>query len=864
VTPGPLPVSVTAAAGLLTCLITFTFILLWPVTVAPWVSWFVLTLGLVFFVLLLMNRSGSWTTASDPAATLAIATPALAKTSVVERVLADLPEGLLIVDADGRVLFGNRAAERFFDLELEATPLEWARRHGVHVGESDRPCPDEEFPLALALAGEDVDNRELFVRSRLRPDGAWLSVTARAVRDAPGRPPTAAAMIFRDVTRSHRVAQALKEDRNHLQHEHRRQSALAEIEMAIAGARELWPVLDQVAERAQLLLPATNAFIVLNPEELPDTPPRLDRLGTRLDRDDPATRWIFENGRPLAVPDLADDPFQISRSEPGPAAAYAGVPLLADDRTLGVLFALSSSPHAYTQEELDFMSSLARRAAAAITQIMLHDQVLESEHRLRGLADTVPAMIWMAGADKLSTYFNQTWSDFTGRPLDADVGCAWTDVGIHPDDVDRSLEKYSRMFDAREPFRLEYRLRRADGVYRWVLDTGTPQFAADGVFLGYIGSCIDITDRREAEQALELRREELESLVEERTAELTATHERLRVADRLASLGTFAAGIGHDMNNVLFPVRCRLDALDWERVPSEHEELFDTVKHSVEYLQQLTDGLRLVSLDPDDGEPGGVTDVAEWRSQIEPLLAKAVAGVEVVFDVPELPPLAVAPHRMTQAVLNLVINASEAKPRDGRVIVRVFADGRDDVVLQVIDRGSGMTPEIRRQAPDPFFTTKKRSLSTGLGLSLVHAAVSASRGTVDIESTPGEGTTVTLRLPVADEVDEDTPAASAVISVESARTAAWLAQLLRADGFETRIAADGEPGDAAVWVTAPTPETRLTAARFLAADRRRRVIVFGEPDVEWRDVPAFVVEDTDNLEAVRTAVGRASAAGAQR
>ena len=138
------------------------------------------------------------------------------------------------------------------------------------------------------------------------------------------------------------------------------------------------------------------------------------------------------------------------------------------------------------------MASLARRAAAAVTRITLHDRVTglnrrlvkrteelrESEQRLRSLADTVPAMIWMTGADKLSTYFNQTWSDFTGRPLDDDVGCGWADVGIHPGDVERALETYSTMFDAREPFRVEYRLRRADGVYRWVLDTGTPQFAS--------------------------------------------------------------------------------------------------------------------------------------------------------------------------------------------------------------------------------------------------------------------------------------------------------------------------------------------------------------------------------------------------
>src|SRR5262249_35226751 len=93
------------------------------------------------------------------------------------------------------------------------------------------------------------------------------------------------------------------------------------------------------------------------------------------------------------------------------------------------------------------------------------------------------------------------WLDFTGRPLQGEVGNGWSE-GVHPDDRQRCLNTYVRAFDARRAFRMEYRLRRFDGVYRWILDTGVPRFAADGTFEGYIGSCIDVTEQKRVEEAL--------------------------------------------------------------------------------------------------------------------------------------------------------------------------------------------------------------------------------------------------------------------------------------------------------------------------------------------------------------------------
>jgi PAS domain S-box-containing protein len=132
---------------------------------------------------------------------------------------------------------------------------------------------------------------------------------------------------------------------------------------------------------------------------------------------------------------------------------------------------------------------------------MKEETFLESEERYRAMADATPVLIWQSDADKLCTYFNAGWLEFTGRTMDQELGNGWTE-GVHPEDLRQCLDIYTSAFERREPFVMEYRLRHRSGEYRWVLDRGAPAYGTGGSFQGYIGGCIDIHDHKLAEEKL--------------------------------------------------------------------------------------------------------------------------------------------------------------------------------------------------------------------------------------------------------------------------------------------------------------------------------------------------------------------------
>jgi PAS domain S-box-containing protein len=337
--------------------------------------------------------------------------------------------------------------------------------------------------------------------------------------------------------------------------------------------------------------------------------------------------------------------------------------------------------------------------------------VRESEERFRLVANTAPVMIWMAGTDRLCTYLNQPWLEFTGRPLEAELGNGWAE-GVHKEDLKRCLETYSQAFRRRESFEMEYRVRRNDGEYRWILDIGVPRFNANGNFAGYIGSCLDITDRKLAEEALaSMGRRLIEAHEEERTWIARELHDD--IVQRVALV-------------TIELERCDQDAADAKTGVRDHirqarQRLFDLSK-DIQALSHRLHSSKLEYLGLVTAAKNFCRELSEQRN------------VRIEFKHSNIPAavskeMSLCLFRVLQEGLQNAVKHSGA--RDFAVEVHGTQDG---IRLTVSDSGTG-------------FDWRDAINRRGLGLISMRERLRLVNGELSIQSEPGRGTTIVARVP---------------------------------------------------------------------------------------------------------------------
>jgi PAS domain S-box-containing protein len=343
----------------------------------------------------------------------------------------------------------------------------------------------------------------------------------------------------------------------------------------------------------------------------------------------------------------------------------------------------------------------------------------ESEERFRNMADTAPVMIWVSGPDKGFTFFNKTWLDFTGRTMEQEMGSGWAE-SVHPDDLDHCFADFSRSFDARETFQIEYRLRRANGEYRWVLCAGVPRLEPGGAFAGYIGSDIDITDQKRAEATL---RQSLDQIAH---------------LNRVAAMGEMTASIAHEINQPLAAILSNAQAASrfLDGKPPDLTQIRECLTDIVADDKRAGEVIKRVRALLKKEESGAAqVSLNEVVGDVIRLLQNdaALRKTSIAFEPsPNLPIVRGDRVQLYQVVLNLILNGLEAsgEQEEGArwLKVRTSRSSGGAAELTVEDSGKGIAASDLERVFEPFFTTKREGL--GMGLSICRSIVQAHGGRI--------------------------------------------------------------------------------------------------------------------------------------
>ncbi|HEY1801528.1 MAG TPA: PAS domain S-box protein [Terriglobales bacterium] len=334
----------------------------------------------------------------------------------------------------------------------------------------------------------------------------------------------------------------------------------------------------------------------------------------------------------------------------------------------------------------------------------------ESETRFRRVADTAPVMIWMSDTDKLCTYFNERWLAFTGQTYDSQLGDGWAS-GVYGDDLPRCISTYRECFDRRETFRMEYRLRRNDGEYRWISDLGVPRFNLDGSFCGYIGSCIDVTEAKLAEQAMSNVNRGLIEVQEK---------ERARIARELHD----------DITQQLALLVAEIQECQGNQDAGSHQSLLDSICTKI---REISSDIQAISHDLHSSKLEHLGLVAAVRGFCREFARQQKLEIEFTYDeLPESIPadVSLATFRILQEALRNALKHSGVRCFKVRL-----ESANEQICLRIADSGIG-------------FDAKNEKSHFGLGLISMRERARLLNGTLMVQSEPKNGTTIRVAMPL--------------------------------------------------------------------------------------------------------------------
>ncbi len=667
-------------------------------------------------------------------------------------ILSRLPVAVWVVNAEGVVIGVNAEAERLQGpLKKECVGRTNVRDLGPECQLfrlDGAPFPHPELPLVRALRGETVTQEELVWWVHDEP--RTVAINAAPLTDASGAVVGGVAVV-QDITRRKETEELL-----------RRQHDFARTITETLG--EGLCTIDRegrvtFANSAALRMFGWDEAELLG-KNLHETVHYQRLEGTPFSPEECPMQRVLYTGETVR----GDDVF-FRKDGSRFFISFTASPIIIEGQVTGVIKVF----HDITERK-----QLEARLAA-------------SEAQFRNIAEKLPVMVWRTNVLGLCDFVNQTWNEFRGRGMGHDLGEGWVE-GVHPDDRATCLACYRDAFERREPYEVKYRLLRRDGQYRWICDRGTPYFDPQGAFLGFLGTCMDITEQEKLKRELE-------------EASLHKT--------RLVS------ALSHDARTPLNAVALAAQLLEIHfdsEQDAEVQECLRTIRHSVRNVLDLFGDLLNLSRIDAGALPAEVT-----RFPLEPCLAECLASIEPQarlkgLDV-RLEPGALADtsvetdrSKLKQILCNLLSNALRYTERGH---IRISGERTPQAIrIAVEDTGVGIAPADQSRIFDEFaiLENSKRppGEGTGLGLAICRRLAALLKGEITLQSTLGVGSTFALVLPLsvltlnlprpAGDVPFETPTGdqgAVLVAEDHLESRQTLAKVLRRMGYRVVEADNG-------------------------------------------------------------------------
>ncbi|MGB8729723.1 MAG: PAS domain S-box protein [Candidatus Sulfotelmatobacter sp.] len=647
-------------------------------------------------------------------------------------VVETAPDAVISIDESGAILFTNPATVRIFGYdptELIGKPLT------VLMPEFLRKLHEKGFSRYLATGQRHIN---------------WQGTELTALRKNGQEFPVE--ISFGELSRDgHKVFTGFIRDiserrqAEEMRAAHARQIAVrADVSLAFGKEESLKTILGECSEAIVRHLDAAFARIwtlsddgkMLNLQASAGMYTHLDGPHSHIPIGQFKIGMIAQERKPHLTNDVLNDPRITDRAwaEKEGMASFAGYPLSVGDRTIGVLAMFSRTP--VTPETTETLASGVDLIAQGIERKYAEDKLRDSERSLRQLTETIPQMLWSAEADGAIDYCNQRALDYTGLSAEQVRGAGWM-KSVHQDDMEKMAQAWTAAVSTGEPFQFEFRCRRtADNAYRWCISSALPLRDQDGRVIKWFGTVVDLHDRKEAQQALQM------------------TQAELARVSRLTTMGELAASIAHEVNQPLTAVTNNSNAC--LRLLAAGNLKPEVLRRALEEI--VADGNRasavvarirgFIKKEPAERNRLDINDVIQ---EVLALADRELYENRVRLErqlMEALPPVLADRVQLQQVLLNLIMNGIEAmaavtnRPRSLCMQSRI--DDSGDVLVAVRDSGTGLSSEADRLFT-PFFTTKANGM--GMGLSITRSLVESHGGRLWAEPNSPHGAVFCFTLP---------------------------------------------------------------------------------------------------------------------